>query len=103
MPNPDYVVTKVRYDNDHTRITHVKRGTYDNESNKISNPRSEVTRETVVASIENNNQHYTVPPDGEGGFVWGDEVEVFKINRTKFIRTDGNRVEGDNLENLPEY
>lgn len=78
------------------------RGTYDNDDNVIG-PRSETPRQTVVTDIEGGAQHYTCPPDGEGGYTWGDEVEVIIVNGTKFIRTDGNEVEGDNLGKLPEF
>lgn len=101
MPNPDYVITKVTYDNDHSRITHVKRGKYDSSSNEIK-ARSSVSRQKIVNSIESGNEHYTAPKK-DGGYTWGDEVEVFPIDGEKFIRTDGNKVEGDNLENLPKY
>lgn len=102
MPNPEFVITKVRYDNDHSRITQVKRAEYDPDQNEFGS-RSDQSRQTVVSSIEAGKQHYTVPPDGNGGYTWGANVEVIPINGEKFIRTDGNSVEGDNLENLPEY
>ncbi|MFD1570843.1 DUF3892 domain-containing protein [Halorubrum laminariae] len=102
MPNPDYVITKVSYDNDHSRITHVKRAEYDNSENKFGS-RTEKSRQVVVESIESGFEYYTVPPDGDGGYTWGDSVEVIPIDGEKFIRTDGNKVEEDNLGELPEY
>ena len=102
VPNPDYVIAKVRYDDDHSRITHVRRGSYDNDENVIS-PRSTQSRQTIVSSLNSGDDYYTVPPDGDGGFTWGDEVEVITIDGEDFIRTDGNEVKGDNLENLPEF
>jgi len=102
MPNPDYVITKVSYDNDHSRITHVKRAEYDNSENTFES-RTEKTRQTVANSIESGNEYYTVPPDGDGGYTWGDSVEIIPIDGEKFIRTDGNNVKEDNLGELPEY
>lgn len=102
MPNPDYVITKVTYDSDHRRITHVKRAEYDNSENTFGS-RTEKSRQTVVNSIENGYVYYTVPPDGDGGYTWGDKVEVVEVNGEKFIRTDGNNIEEDNLGELPEY
>ena len=102
MPNPDYVITTVRYDNEDTRIKQVKRAEYDPEENKFGS-RSEKSRQSVVSSIESGNEYYTVPPDGDGGYTWGDKVDVMQVNGEKFIRTDGNKVEGDNLENLPAF
>lgn len=102
MPNPDYVITKVSYDNDHSRITHVKRAEYDNSTNKFGT-RTEISRQSVVESIESGYDYYTVPPDGDGGYTWGDSVGVISIDGEKFIRTDGNKVKEDNLGGLPEY
>jgi len=102
MPNPDYVITKVSYDNDHSRITHVKRAEYDNSENTFGS-RTEKSRQAVVESIESGFEYYTVLPDGDGGYTWGDSVEVIPIDGEKFIRTDGNEVEEDNLGELPEY
>ncbi|WP_158093589.1 DUF3892 domain-containing protein [Halorubrum sp. SD683] len=102
MPNPDYVITKVSYDSDHSRITHVRRAEYDNSENSFG-PTTEKSRQTVVDSTESGYEYYTVPPKGDGGYTWGDSVEVIPIDGEKFIRTDGNEVEGDNLEELPEY
>lgn len=102
MPNPDYVITQVSYDGDHSRITHVKRAEYDQDNNSFGS-RSNVSRQNVVDSIEDGNQHYTVPPDGDGGYTWGDEVEIIRIDKEKFLRTDGNDVKEDNLGNLPEF
>ena len=102
MPNPDYVLTKVRYDADHSRITHVKRAEYDSNANQFGTT-SDQPRQTIVRSIEGGKEYYTVPPKRDGGYTWGDSVEVFSIDGEKFIRTDGNRVKEDNLENLPEY
>lgn len=102
MPNPDYVITKVRYDDDHSRITKLRRGTYNSTTNNIGT-RSTVSRRKVVDSIEANNQHYTVPPDGSGGYEWGDNIEVFSLGGEKFIRTDGSNIKSDDLGNLPEF
>lgn len=102
MPNPDYVITAVRYDDDHSRITHVKRGAYDNEENHFSTP-VKTDRETVVESIEDEEQHYTVVENDEGTYDWGDEVEVMEVGGEKFIRTDGNNEDSDNLGGLPEF
>lgn len=102
MPNPDYVITEVRYDNDQSRITHVKRAEYNNDTNKFGST-SQTTRQTVVNSIEAGEQHYTVPPKSGGGYTWGDEVGVITLDGEKFIRTDGNDIKEDNLGDLPEY
>ena len=102
MPNPDYVITKVSYDSDHSRITDVKRGRYDNSETEFSTP-SKTSRQSVVDSIESGDDYYTVPPDGDGEYTWGDSVEVIPIDGEKFIRTDGNRVKQDNLGSLPEF
>lgn len=102
MPNPDYVITKVSYDNDHSRITHVKRSVYDNSENSFGSS-TEKSRQTVIKSIESGDEYYTVPPNGSGGYQWGDSIEVIPIKGEKFLRTDGNEVEEDNLGELPEF
>ena len=101
MPNPDYVITKVRYDDDHSRITHVMRASYANNENKFGST-SRKSRQTIVDSINSGDVYYTVPPNGDG-YTWGDEVDVVEVDGEEFIRTDGNEVKGDNLESLPEF
>lgn len=98
MFQADYAVTGVRYSSDHVRISHLQVracNAYD------LGPAQMETRLTVIASIERGMRYVTATQSG-GRWVKGAAVEVVVVKGQKYLRTDRNQVERDNLENLPE-
>ena len=95
----DYVITHVRYDNDHSRISIVRR--CPDLGDKIGGE-STKTRDDIISSINNGKSHITVYKK-ENKWKKGDDVIVYKLDGTYFIRTDGNMKKEDNLGNLPEF
>jgi hypothetical protein len=57
-------------------------------------------RETVVNAIDTGTKVITAIWKN-GQWMKGDDVIVVAINFRKYLRTDGNRVEEDNLGELP--
>ena len=96
----DYAITHVRYDNDHSRISLVKRRP--DLGNDLGD-KSIKTRDNIISSINNGKSHITVYKNKDNRWEKGDDVIVYKLDGTYFIRTDGNKKKEDNLGNLPEF
>ncbi|MBZ0320530.1 MAG: DUF3892 domain-containing protein [Anaerolineae bacterium] len=95
----DYVITAVRYNSRRTHIESVR------ASADLITSLGEVktySRETVISSIEQGITFATATP-ANGKYQYGARVEIVIIEGTKYIRTDGNATEKDNLGNLPEF
>ena len=96
---PDYLITAVRFKKEKRHIELVK--IWKDESNQVSNPQT-VPRSSIVSAIERGTSFMTAYD--KGGRWWrGAAVETVLINGTKFIRTDQDRIEEDNLGELPEF
>jgi len=102
MPRPDYVITKVGYDEDHAYIQKAKRWEYDPNEGEVRNA-EEVDRDELIEAVENDGEHYTAPRDGEGNLRWGQLVEVMEISEHRYVRSDSNPVRQDNLGDIEEY
>ena len=61
----------------------------------------EQTREEVVESIENGEVYVTII--SLDPVAYGDQVHVVEMNGEKFIRTDGNETDHDDLGTLPTF
>lgn len=95
----DYAITHVREDENGT-IVKVKR--WEVGEDKIRNKETK-TRKQIISSIEVGNDHTTALKNSNGRWDLGEEVHVLEINGSKYIRTDNNEIEEDNLEDLPAF
>lgn len=95
----DYAITHVNYNDDHTRISIVKRRI--DLGDDLGEP-SIKTRTEIVNSINNGSSHSTAYYKN-GKWQKGDDVIAYELDGTYFIRTDGNRKKEDNLGSLPEF
>lgn len=96
----DYAVTAVQYNYDETEIKQVKRR--DVGEDALSSATT-IDRSTVVSDIESGTDYTTALKKDNGKWALGEEIHVVKINGEKFIRTDQNETEEDNLEDLPTF
>lgn len=100
----EYWVSHKRMDADNTRIVQVR--AFIKEKDGLSSP-SVYTRQQVIDSIEKNNRWitciYSGKKDGRDYWKPGREIHVIVIKGTKFIRTDRNETEEDNLGELPDF
>ncbi|GAB3684398.1 hypothetical protein GCM10028857_13330 [Salinarchaeum chitinilyticum] len=57
------------------------------------------TKETVISDIDDSNKNVKTCyySDAQGGWVEGDDVHTVD---GEYIRTDGNQIRSDNLDNL---
>lgn len=96
----DFVITKVKYNQDRTHIVEVEVQTDTGEA--ISNDPRRMARHEVVAAILQNTTFVTAYLR-DGKWQKGEDVRVVTIHGERFIRTDSNSVKADNLGELPEY
>ncbi|QNT79407.1 DUF3892 domain-containing protein [Entomobacter blattae] len=96
-----YIIVAVRYNSSDKHIHSVKR--CEDLGDKLGD--SEVrTKNAIVNAIENKNLTYaTAYQDESGEWVEGAKVSVVVVNGKKYLRTDSNKKEEDNLGNLPEF
>lgn len=95
----DYGISKVRYNKDHTHIEKVK--VHEDKGEELG-PEEEWTRAQVVSAIDKETTFVTIIKKDQ---QWskGQKVDIIIVNKVKYIRTDKNSKESDNLENLPEF
>ncbi len=90
----DYYIIAVHYKNSDNKTLIEKVKLFDG---------SEKFRSTVVTNIENGQTVMTYVKGKDEKYSDGAVVNVVKIDEIKYIRTDKNSTERDNLDNLPEY
>ena len=95
----DYAIIAVRFKNEDSHIDQVKFLT--DNGNSLENVQI-TSREMIVQAIENNVSFVTAYQK-ENSWSRGDNVGIIRVNHQKFIRTDGNNIEADNLGELPEF
>ena len=61
------------------------------------------TKEDVIKAKENNITVKTARKTNNNKLIVGAEVQIFKIYGIKYIRTDSNETEADNLGELEEF
>ena len=102
---PDYIITRVRYSkNSHgnTVISNAKVGKISKETESVSIPIS-WTRQEIVEKLEKNFTLQTAKENPNGEYELGANVRPVEIGDVKYIRTDGNKTEADNLGELPSF
>ena len=96
----DYAITAARFKKEKRHIEHVK--ILKDAGEKLSSEQI-TSRSEIVRCLENNVTFVTAYKKDDKNWKKGDDVRIVKINGTKFIRTDGNSIEEDNLGELPEF
>lgn len=97
----DYYITKKRMDAEKKHIEKVKyRYAY---SNSVGTYEFEKKRSEIIKSIEVDKKKYRTAIEKNGEWIIGEDVHVVPIKGKKYIRTDKNETEEDNLGNLPEF
>ena len=96
----DYVIIAVRFKNEKQHIEQVKIMT--DTGDTLTNKKI-VSRIEIIRLIESGDKIFTVYKKDDGNWKKGDAVGIVNIRGVKFIRTDGNSIEKDNLGELPEF
>ncbi|MBI5869636.1 MAG: DUF3892 domain-containing protein [Actinobacteria bacterium] len=95
----DFGITHVQYNEPETHI--IKARVREDLGETFGDP-EDVLRENVIAALETGVTLVTIIKKDK---QWqkGSDVEIINVNGKKYIRTDANRQENDNLENLPRF
>lgn len=98
--NIDYVISAIRHSRGQKRIIDsVKQHRlYVNSVGQCE----EASRKQVISNIDVGMIYYTAVFTN-GRFTLGDRVIKYPLPSGDYIRTDGNRTEGDNLGSLPPF
>lgn len=96
----DYGISAVKYNSRGTHIDQVR--VHKDNGDSIGAPKVWL-REQVVSALETGYTFVTIPKNNQGNWIRGRNVEIIKVNGTKYIRTDRNSIASDNLENLPRF
>ena len=96
----DYGISKVLYNDVHNHIVKVK--VHEDQGDKMG-PEEEWARTKVVSSIESGKTFVTIVKGSVGNWNRGEDVRIITVKGTKYIRTDQNSKESDNLGDLPEF
>ena len=96
----DYGISAVKYNSKGIHIEQVKIHVDNGDSIGAANV---WTREKVISELENKYSFVTIVMNSKGNWDKGKNVEIIKVNGTKYIRTDKNNTASDNLENLPKF
>lgn len=95
----DFGVSRVKYNPEHTALAEVE--VREDLGESFGNPQK-MARTNVVAAIERGTTFITVT-SRDGKFMKGETVRVITVRGRKYLRTDNNSAESDNLGSLPEY
>lgn len=96
----DYGISAVRYDKERKHIQKVK--VHEDNGDTFGQP-SEETRSAVVSSIESGKTYVTILTSTDKKWTKGEDVHIVTIEKKKYLRTDANETEEDNLGELPEF
>ncbi|NUW66940.1 DUF3892 domain-containing protein [Vibrio coralliilyticus] len=96
----DYLISAVRYNPEHTHITHL----YAHEDKGESfGEGASYTRQAIVDAIEKGTTFVTIYKNDQGKYSKGQKVFVIKVSGISYLKTTDNNKDEDNLENLPEF
>lgn len=96
----DYLISAVRYNAEHTHITHL----YAHEDTGECVGMGEIyLRQVIIEAINKGITFYTIYKNSDGKWSKGQKVFVIKVNGVSYLKTVDNGKAEDNLENLPEF
>ena len=102
----DYFITAVHYSLNYkgNEVIHsVKVGKNNKNEDTFKTP-TIWTRQEVINAIDNNKLLFkTLYKQTDGSYKIGDEVMTYLIGYSKYIKTEGNNKECDNLGEIEEF
>ncbi len=96
----DYCISAVSYSED---PKHIKEAEVRQEEGNMIGPGKIWSRSQVVSSIESGDSFITILKSEDGKWKRGEDVHIIEVKGEKYIRTDKNEIEKDNLGDLPEF
>lgn len=95
----DYCISRKRMN---SLGTHIDKVMVHVDNGDTIGSESEWARSQVVKEIENTHTFVTIRKV-DGKWQRGEDVRIIIVNGVKYIRTDSNNTEADNLGNLPDF
>lgn len=96
----DYLISTVQYDSEHSHIVKVR--VHEDKGDTVGSFFVS-HRQDVIENIKNKKTYITIFEGQNNNWKKGEEVHIIVVGETEYIRTDQNKEECDNLENLPEF
>lgn len=102
----DYYITAVHYSLNYkgNEVIHsAKVGKNNKNDNTFQNP-TIWARQEIINAIDNNHLLFkTLYKKSNGSYKIGDEVMTYVVGNVKYIKTEGNNKECDNLGEIEEF
>ncbi len=95
----DFVVSGMKKGSGLANITHVK--IHEDLGDEFGTPEI-IDKKTLASHIKKGKKYLTIYKKTETDWEPGDILNAYVLNGETHIRTDNNKVEGDNLGTLPE-
>ena len=96
----DYGISKVRYDSEGKHIDCVM---VRQDLGEKLGAASEWYRASVISKLEEGTSFITILERSDDRWKKGKKVHIIEVNQKKYIRTDTNKTEADNLGELPTF
>lgn len=96
----DYLISAVRYNEDHTKIEKVRQ--HEDKNGAVGEP-LEVGRAEVASNIKNGKKYVTIYSGPKDTWRLGKKVNAFRVDSEFCIRVDKNKVNLDNLGDIVEF
>jgi hypothetical protein len=96
----DYGISAVRYDEDDQRIERVK--VHKDNGDTIGSG-EDWSRKDVLSKMDDDKTFVTILKGDDDRWKKGEDVHIVRVDEQRFLRTDANKRDQDNLENLPAY
>ncbi|MCV0393500.1 MAG: DUF3892 domain-containing protein, partial [Nitrosopumilus sp.] len=93
----DYLISQVSYDSNHLISIAIRH----QDSEKGITIGKPIDRLTIASDIKNGFTYITIY-SGNNSWKKGNKIQTFSINGNPYLRIDGNKVNFDNLGDLPE-
>ena len=94
----DYCISAVKFEDKRVKIIAVD---VREDLGETIDAAKRLSRSDVVAALERGHSFCTILKTSEGKWNKGADVHIVVIRGTKYIRTDKNSIEADNLGELP--
>jgi hypothetical protein len=98
----DYLISKVRYEENEKTKHIVKVYVHTDNDDKVSGG-IDWTRKEVIDTLDKGKTFYTIFKGDNGNWKKGAKVEKILVDGVYYLKTVANNTKKDNLENLPEY
>ncbi len=96
----DYCISRVRYNDQRTRIADVM--VHENLGGRIGHGYRR-SRAEVIAAMKAGKRIVTVREAGNGSWKVGAVVQLFRVRGLEYLRAYGNAKAEDNLGALPKF